>query len=177
MHPWKLKKSEIVFDDFLQITKDTYALPNGKESAFRYLSNIDTAAVLAATPQQKLVLIKQFRPSVKQTVLEMPGGIIDTGENPRTTAKRELEEETGYVAKQLILLGTYYLSPGGSGSLMHLYFARVTKTGKQTLEPEEDVTVVLKTKKELHKLFDKNNVLVRGALPLALYVAERRGLV
>lgn len=177
MHSWKLLNSKIVFDDWLQIKKDTYELPDGKRKGYTYISNINTAFTLAVTPEKKVVMIEQFRPSTGSVVLDMPGGLVEDGEDPGTAAARELQEETGYTAKKLVQLGIFYLVPGGASSKVHLYFAEVGKPGRPVPEEDELITVKLMEKEDLHTLLDKNETLVRAPLPLAVYLAERKGLL
>lgn len=73
-----------------------YLLPDGSERDIEIKDEPDTAVVLALTPDQEVVLVREFRPGVEQALLEMPGGGLDDGEDPVRAAERELLEETGY---------------------------------------------------------------------------------
>jgi nudix-type nucleoside diphosphatase (YffH/AdpP family) len=82
-------------------------------------------AVVAVTETREVVLVKQFRESVRETLLEIPAGIYDVeGEDPAGCAVRELMEETGYRATDLKPLATIYTSPGFADERIDLFLAR-----------------------------------------------------
>jgi ADP-ribose pyrophosphatase len=86
----------------------------------------DAAAVLPLLPDDRVLLVKQFRPAVRQVLTEIPAGILDVdGEDALTAAARELEEETGYRHTAIEFLGGYYSSAGTTDQYVHLFWARV----------------------------------------------------
>lgn len=86
----------------------------------------DAAAVLPLLPDDQVLLVKQFRPAVRQVLTEIPAGILDVdGEDALTAAARELEEETGYRHTTIEFLGGYYSSAGSTDQYVHLFWARV----------------------------------------------------
>jgi ADP-ribose pyrophosphatase len=99
------------------------------------------AAVLALTPADEVVLVKQFRPPVRQVLTEIPAGLLDVeGEDAVTCAARELFEETGYRHTAIEFLGGYYASPGFTDEYVHVFWAR-TQAQPQG-EPEEGIEVI-----------------------------------
>ncbi len=92
---------------------------------------------------EKIILIRQYRHSVKSYELEIPGGGMERGENPCETAAREMLEETGYVVSSLEDLGRYYPSPGSSDEICCLYAAACRKSQAPKREPLELMDVVL----------------------------------
>lgn len=72
----------------------------------------NAAAVLAITPENKIVLVKQYRQAVEESLLEIPAGLIDDNETARETAERELIEEAGYKTDEIEEVIHYYSSPG-----------------------------------------------------------------
>jgi ADP-ribose pyrophosphatase len=102
------------------------------------------AAVVTLTPEGRVLFVRQIRESLRAPLLEIPAGIIEPGENPEVTARRELEEETGYRAGELERLGRVYTSPGFSDELVHLFFARVERVGR----PEEGIELVARSPEE-----------------------------
>lgn len=97
------------------------------------------AAVVAVTPSDEVVLVRQLREAVGTPVLELPAGILDVeGERPEETARRELEEETGYRAAAVEPLGSVHTSPGFADEVVHLFRARAERVG----EPEPGIEVV-----------------------------------
>lgn len=103
----------------------------------------DASAILAITPNLKIVMVKQYRPSANAKILEIPAGIIDEGETPEDTAKRELLEETGYKAKSIVELTWTYHSSGYSTGKTHLFLAYgCEKVVEQSLDVNEEIEVI-----------------------------------
>lgn len=84
-------------------------------------------------------LIENYRISVNQTLLELPAGTLEVGEDPAVCAARELEEETGYRADRIEFVHAFYLSPGILDEKMHLYFATGLTLGPARREPGEEI--------------------------------------
>ncbi|HEY6567746.1 MAG TPA: NUDIX hydrolase [Actinomycetota bacterium] len=101
----------------------------------------DAAGVLAVLPDERVVLVKQFRPAVRQVLTEIPAGLLDIeGEDALTTAGRELFEETGYRHTAIEFLGGYYPSAGSLAQYVHLFWARVPASPEGPGEAGIDVT-------------------------------------
>jgi 8-oxo-dGTP pyrophosphatase MutT (NUDIX family) len=97
------------------------------------------AAVVALTGRRQVILVRQLREAVGEPVLELPAGIFDVErESPEETARRELEEETGYRAASMEPLGRILPSPGFSDEVIHLFRTRAERVG----EPEDGIEVV-----------------------------------
>jgi ADP-ribose pyrophosphatase len=102
---------------------------------------LDAAAVLALTPDGDAVLVRQFRPPVRDHLLEIPAGLLDIdGEGPEDCARRELLEETGFRAASIEPLTTYVASPGHSSERVHVFLARTE--AEPEAEPEAGIEVV-----------------------------------
>lgn len=80
-------------------------------------------AVLAVTEEGKIILVNQFRKPLERTIVEIPAGKLEKGEEPEHTALRELEEETGYTAETLTKITAFYTSPGFADEIVHLFLA------------------------------------------------------
>jgi ADP-ribose pyrophosphatase len=105
---WKKLEEEKIKVGFRKLLKRIFQLPNGQTAEFTIKDEHLSACILALTPDHQVILAKQFRPGPELVVLELPGGGVDTDEEPIIAAGRELLEETGYkgemqfVAKSLI---------------------------------------------------------------------------
>ncbi len=103
----------------------------------------DYVTVLAVTPNETFPLVRQFRPAVETTTLELPGGHVDEGETPTQAAKRELLEETGFVATKLIPLHDLSPDVGRLGNRMWSFFAPgVTRDAAEKFSPHPEVEFI-----------------------------------
>lgn len=108
------------------------------------LESADWVNVVALTPQDELVMVQQFRFGSQQVELEIPGGIIDHGEDPLVSAKRELLEETGYEAERWTSLGSIAPNPAIHRNRLHSFLAEgCVRVAAQTPDPFEDIAVEL----------------------------------
>lgn len=142
----------------LNLRKDKVELENGRISYREVVEHNGGVCVLPITEDGNVLLVSQYRYPYKEEVLEAPAGKMDhPGENPLQCGKRELEEETGYIAEEYLDLGCLYPSPGYTNEIIHLYAAKkLTKTAQKldegefldvkTLGFEEAVTLVLEGK-------------------------------
>lgn len=96
-------------------------------------------AIIPLVDEHHVCLIRNYRPSVNQVLIELPAGTLDSGEEPQATAIRELAEETGYDAAQWDYLHAFYLSPGILDERMHLFLARGLSAGTTAREPGEQI--------------------------------------
>jgi 8-oxo-dGTP pyrophosphatase MutT (NUDIX family) len=112
--PWKTVRSTPVGDfRIFKLHSDVKVSPRtGKEHDFYVLDSVNWVNVIAVTPDQKLVMIEQFRHGSNTVELEIPGGMMDPGDtDPVAAGVRELREETGYVGENARLLGRIWSNP------------------------------------------------------------------
>jgi ADP-ribose diphosphatase len=106
------------------------------------------AAVLPLTPADDVVLVRQFRPAVRQVLTEIPAGVLDVeGEDAITCAGRELREETGYRHASIEFLGGYYASAGFTDEYVHLFWARTE--AEPVAAPEAGIEVTTRPFEEM----------------------------
>ena len=122
---------------------DEVELPDGGRLEYGVLESGGFAAVVPVTEQGNVVLVRQWRQPVGGFTLELPGGGVERGEDPREAVRRELLEETGYEARELSHLGSGHTSPGRSTEVCHLFrCAAVRVFAGPTPEPAEFVSAV-----------------------------------
>lgn len=97
--------------------------------------------ILALNERGEMLLVRQFRPSIDQTTLEAPAGLIDDGEQPETAARRELQEETGFDA-DMTLLTRFYSSPGFCDEELFVFHAHNLRESRLPMDEDEDIEVV-----------------------------------
>lgn len=108
----------------LRVGADVFADPRDGEELRRVIIEADDwANVLPLTRSGDVVLVKQFRFGSNEVSLELPGGVVDHGEDPAATAARELEEETGYRAGRVLPLGVYSPNPAHFTNRVHAFVA------------------------------------------------------
>ncbi|CAG1010179.1 ADP-ribose pyrophosphatase [Anaerolineae bacterium] len=98
-------------------------------------------AIVALDDQQRVVMVRQFRPAAAREMLEIPAGTLEEGEDPALCAVRELKEETGCYAAQWQALGYFFSAPGFSTEKMFLFLATQLTAGEATPEDDESIRV------------------------------------
>lgn len=115
--------TEIYAGKILRLCREVHTLPNGRMGNYEIVHHSGGAAILPILPSGEVLLIRQFRPVAGKMVIEIPAGRLDSGEAPVDCARRELEEETGYLARTMIDLGSTLPSVGYTDERIHLFAA------------------------------------------------------
>jgi ADP-ribose pyrophosphatase len=126
----------------IDLVLEEVELPNGKQSQREVVKHPGAVAVLAVTPDNKIVLVRQYRKPLNRSIIEIPAGKLEKGETPESCARRELEEETGYRSDQLVHLQSFYTSPGFADELIHVYFSDSLTEGAVKLDEDEFVDLM-----------------------------------
>ena len=117
---WKILETQSLHPG---IRLDRCELPNGQMIYAHVLEYADEIMVLALTKKQEVVLTKQYRHGVQDTIMELPGGSVDQDESPLEAAKRELLEETGYASDTFIEVGHGSPNPANYASRIYYFLA------------------------------------------------------
>ena len=152
--------SEPIYEgSFVNISRDTVRLANGNESKRIVIRHPGAACVLAETPDNKIVFVRQWRYATGQALLELPAGKLDAGEDPAACALRELAEETPYAAEKVELAATFYTAPGFCDEKMYLYRAfNISKSSKLHPDQDEFVETVLLDRQEVLAAIRNNEI-------------------
>ena len=138
----KISSQTIHEGKILTYTVDKIRLPNGRESVREVVLHNGGVTIIALPEPTKVVLVKQFRYAIGKAFWELPAGTLHKNENPILAAKRELKEETGYIAKTLEPMGIVYPLPGYSSEV--LYFFKATELIDDEPEPDPDENIEVK---------------------------------
>lgn len=136
--------SEIVFSTpHFEIAKERFVRHDGEEYDYWVLEKQPSVFIIAASDDDKIYFVKQFRYPTKRWSLELPAGGTD-GEVPLDAAKRELLEETGLKAHKWTSFGTYQVSPGLSTNIGHIWVAKALEMTRENKQKEEGITECIK---------------------------------
>lgn len=133
-----------IFDGkVISLKVDDVTLPNGATSKREIINHPGAVAVIAITDNHKLLLVEQYRKAIERSIIEIPAGKLEKGEQPIVTARRELEEETGYTTDDLTFVQAFATSPGFADEVIHIYLAKNLKKLEVAAALDEDEFVEL----------------------------------
>lgn len=139
----KIEKEESVYSGKKISVKRAFTLcSNGKEALREKVVRKDGIAVLALDQDQNVILERIYRYALNREILALPCGKVEDGLSPLETAKKELLEETGYLAKDWTELGKGYSAPSYSTECVYYFLAKGLVQKEQRLEDDEELKVV-----------------------------------
>ena len=142
--------SEAVYQGhFLELRRDRVALPDGREAIREYVVHPGAVMVVPILPDGRLVMERQYRYPVGQTMIEFPAGKLDAGEGGLACAQRELLEETGYSAGRWAKAGIMHPVIGYATEIIEVWFADDLRLGERKLDEGEFLDVFTATQQEL----------------------------
>ncbi|HDU1465103.1 TPA: NUDIX hydrolase, partial [Staphylococcus pseudintermedius] len=153
-----ISKESIYKGKIIEVEKHKVSLPNNETAYREVVKHNGAVAICALTPDQQVILVKQYRKALEQELLEIPAGKLEPGEDRESAAMRELEEETGYKAKKLTLIGEVYGTPGFSNEKISVYFADNLVEGKVNLDEDEFVEKVLYSLDDVKKAVEARTI-------------------
>jgi len=117
-------------------------MASGRETTREIVEHSDCVAIIAIDADDNVLLVNQYRKAVEKELLEIPAGAINPGEDPETTVRRELREETGYLPRKVERLGGFYSTPGYCTEYLHLYLATDLIPSQLHAEDTENISLV-----------------------------------
>jgi ADP-ribose pyrophosphatase len=134
--------SRIVYDgDIITLVREELRLPDGEVVDREIILHPGAVGVVAITPEGCVVFVEQYRQPIKAILREIPAGKLTPGEAPEACALRELEEETGYRASEVVRIGEYFTTPGFTNERFHMFLARDLEAGSRRPDGEEEMTM------------------------------------
>ena len=138
----KQLETETVYKGLIVNVKlDIVELQNGNKSKREVVEHPGGVCIVAVTKDKKILMVRQYRYTMEEELLEIPAGKLEIGENPFECAKRELSEETGYTAEKWIDLGVIYPSAGVYKEKLFQYLALDLHSGEMHLDENELLSV------------------------------------
>ena len=174
---WKILSSEYLFNDlWFKVRKDICEAPSGKIINPYYVYEFpEWATAVALTEDHKVIMVRQYRHSIGEVIVELPGGCVDdTDKDFQTGIARELLEETGYTFSSYESLGKISPNPSTNTNWMHMFLARGgKKVAEQKLDHNEEIIVELIPIEELKKLVRENKIVQSMHVTCILYALEK----
>ncbi|MBI1870253.1 MAG: NUDIX hydrolase [Chlamydiae bacterium] len=169
-----ISEKKIYTGRILDLVVKKVRMPNGLIATREVVTHGGVIAVIPFLEDGKIVMVKQYRKTAEKITLEIPAGRMDPGETPLQTTKRELREETGYVAQKIKKHLSFYPAIGYSNELIHLFTAS-DLTLKET-DPDEDelIEAVRLTLPEALKKIDEGKIIDSKSILGLLYVAQHQ---
>jgi 8-oxo-dGTP pyrophosphatase MutT (NUDIX family) len=175
MDKWKRLDREYVVDNrWVKLARDEVLLPNGVTiDDFYVFARKDVSLIVAVDSDRKVLIKKEYRYPVDEFLYEIPGGVIEEGDSPLETAKRELLEETGYVSDDWVHLMSGYDYPAKDTNTVHIFLAKdIRRQGDQRLEETEDIDFEFLPINDTIRMCVENKIRVNGSIA-GLMLAEK----
>lgn len=153
-----IDKKEICSIKSFKVTEEKILLPNGSEATHLTLEHPGAVVILPMLDSETVVMIKQYRHSIKKEILEFPAGTLDPKEESLVCAKRELQEEVNYKASSWRSLGTLYPAPGFCNEIQYLYLAEGLTEAEGTLDEDEIIERCFLSLSEVLEKIKKNEI-------------------
>ncbi|WP_024615060.1 NUDIX hydrolase [Clostridium sp. Ade.TY] len=156
--------------NFLKFVNINVKLPDGNEGSRDVIRHPGAAAVVAFLDDETILLVRQFRAALNDILLEIPAGKLETGEDPKVCATRELEEETGYKSENIEYLGTIATGAGFTDERIHIY--KATNLYKGTKGGDEDEFIEIESFKlsEIKEMIKSGKIIDTKTISAFMYL-------
>ena len=152
-------KNEIIFSCPIFKLEKTWQIGRSGKKHTRYVvRHPGGVGILPILPGGELLLVKQFRVAVGRYIYEIPAGMREPGEEPLTTARRELKEETGYTAEKWTPYPSFYASPGYLDEKLFLFLAEGLIPGESALEDGENLSLITVSLEKALEMIDSGEI-------------------
>lgn len=159
---------------FLTFRQDEVALSNGTLATRDIVVHPGAVAIIAVTKEKEVIFVKQYRYPVKEVLYEIPAGKLEKNEDPLLCAKRELSEETGFVAEKWEKISTFYTAPGFANETMHLYYARNLEKKEAHPDPDEIISFARVKFADAFKMIEQEKIKDAKTLIALLFLCNQR---
>lgn len=172
---WAKVGSELVADcKVFTVNKGIFQRDrDGEKADFYLIENPDWVNIIGVTKDRDAIFIEQYRPGSESMIFEIPGGMVDRGEDPAVTVRRELAEETGYTCGRVIRTGCSFPNPAQQGNrLYHFLALECERTKNVKFDEHESIVTKLVPLREIEELVH-NGTITHSLAITAIYYAQR----
>lgn len=155
----KTLSSQLIYEGrAVKLRVATVQMPSGRQTTREIVEHSDCVAIIALDANGNILLVNQFRKPVEKELLEIPAGGIEPGEDPVTTVRRELREETGYLPRKVERLGGFYSTPGYCTEYLHLYLATDLIPSQLHAEDTESIRLIQVSVSQIPNLITSGSI-------------------
>jgi NTP pyrophosphohydrolases including oxidative damage repair enzymes len=173
----KISEKTIYDGAVFKVHVDDVLLPNGKPSKREVVEHIGGVCIAAKTADNQYFMVRQYRYPHNRIFLEFPAGKKEKGEDPLVGAKRELLEETGYLAEHWEYLGSCIPTPAYDTEVIDFYYAENLSFQGQDLDPEEFIEVKTYSLEELEEMARNHEIKDAKSLCLLYHLYLRKKVI
>jgi len=177
---WKTLSSEYMSKHpYFTARKDVCEMPDGTVVEAYYVVELPASVcALAITEEGKVLMAKQYRHPIGESIVELPGGFVDKGEEPSVAIERELLEETGYQFSSVDYVGKVAANPGVLSGFTYLYLAQGgKKVAAQSLDHNEAIEVMQIPVEEVRAMLLKNEIVQALHVSCLMYAFQKLDLM
>lgn len=150
---------------------EEYQLPDGRTAVLDKVEHPGAVVILPVDNKGELVLVKQYRQAVRETIFEFPAGTLEPGEDPLVCAKRELAEECGKQAEIWKSLGQLLPTPGFCDEVQHCYFATGLSPAVAEMDQDEQLEPLSMPLEDVERLISSS--VIKDGKSLAIFLRAR----
>ena len=171
-----LSREKVFIGRAVSLRIDTIEKKSGDVTTREIVEHADCIAVVVVDDEGRIVMVKQFRRPVNKTLLEIPAGGVEDGEDPKECARRELQEEIGYIPGKLQSLGGFYAAPGYCTEYLHLFLATQLTESRLAAEDTDEIEVVRIPVSEVRAMIDSGHICdAKSIAGLLRYLGSHQG--
>lgn len=172
----RLNRELVAKGAIIDYYQDTMQIPNGTTAKWDFIKHKGAAACVAVKKNGNLVMVRQYRNALERETIEIPAGGINPGEDMRSAALRELEEETGYKAGKFEFLLSIRTTVAFCNELIDIYLAEELEEGEQNLDEDEYLEIVEYPLSDLLDMIEKGIIQDSKTVSAILAYSRKRGL-
>jgi ADP-ribose pyrophosphatase len=155
----RILKSEVIYEgQAFGVRRDELVEPTGVRTVREVVTHPGSVVVLPVLPDERIVMVRQYRHATRQYLWELVAGRMEQGETPRSGAERELLEETGYRAKRFSIFLDVFPTPGFLEERMYLLLAEGLSAGEAEPEEDEKLVVAAYSRKQLEQMMQRGRL-------------------